>query len=37
VKANLHPEPMDWAQFQQKSPEWMRWWDEHVRGKGRND
>jgi iron(III) transport system substrate-binding protein len=34
VKANLHPEPMDWAQFQQKSPEWMRWWDEHVRGKG---
>jgi iron(III) transport system substrate-binding protein len=34
VKANLKPEPMDWAQFQAKSPEWMRWWDEHVRGKG---
>lgn len=32
VKAQLKPEPLDWAQLQQKLPEWMRYWDEHVRG-----
>lgn len=29
------PEPMDWALVQQRTPEWMRHWDEHVRGRGR--
>lgn len=26
-------EPMDWATFQERSAEWMRYWDEHVRGR----
>jgi iron(III) transport system substrate-binding protein len=34
VKAQLRAEPLDWAVLQQKLPEWMRYWDEHVRGKG---
>jgi iron(III) transport system substrate-binding protein len=34
VQARLKPEPLDWALLQQKTPEWMRYWDEHVRGKG---
>jgi iron(III) transport system substrate-binding protein len=34
VKAQLKPEPMDWNLQQQKSSEWMRYWDEHIRGKG---
>lgn len=32
VKAQLKPEPLDWAQLQQQTPTWMRYWDEHVRG-----
>jgi iron(III) transport system substrate-binding protein len=34
VKSQLRPEPLDWNLLQQKTPEWMRYWDEHVRGKG---
>ena len=34
TRAAIKPEPMDWALFQKDSPTWMRWWDEHVRGKG---
>lgn len=34
VQAQLKAEPLDWALLQQKTPEWMRYWDEHVRGKG---
>ena len=34
TRRQIRPEPMDWALFQQQSPQWMRWWDEHVRGKG---
>jgi iron(III) transport system substrate-binding protein len=34
VQQSLRAEPLDWAQLQQKTPEWMRYWDEHVRGKG---
>ena len=26
-------EPMDWAMFQERSADWMRYWDEHVRGR----
>ena len=35
ARAQIRPEPLDWARLQQRSPEWMRHWDEHVRGKGR--
>ncbi|MEX1181903.1 MAG: extracellular solute-binding protein [Gemmatimonadota bacterium] len=28
-------EPMDWDLFQRESANWMRHWDEHVRGRGR--
>jgi iron(III) transport system substrate-binding protein len=34
VKAQIRTEPLDWAVLQQKTPEWMRYWDEHVRGTG---
>ena len=34
AREQIVPEPMDWNLLQQKGPEWMRWWDEHVRGKG---
>ncbi|HEX5724826.1 MAG TPA: extracellular solute-binding protein [Longimicrobiaceae bacterium] len=34
ARRELVPEPLDWALLQEKTPEWMRWWDEHVRGKG---
>ncbi len=34
AREQIVPEPIDWALLQQKTPEWMRWWDEHVRGKG---
>ena len=26
-------EPMDWQQFQTESSQWMRYWDEHIRGR----
>jgi iron(III) transport system substrate-binding protein len=34
AKQQIRPEPMDWNLIQQKTPEWMRYWDEHVRGRG---
>ncbi|HEX7241979.1 MAG TPA: extracellular solute-binding protein [Longimicrobiaceae bacterium] len=34
TRREIVAEPMDWALLQQKGPEWMRHWDEHVRGKG---
>jgi iron(III) transport system substrate-binding protein len=34
VRAHLVKEPMDWALLARRGAEWMRWWDEHVRGKG---
>ena len=27
-------EPMDWELLQERTPEWMRHWDQHVRGRG---
>lgn len=27
-------EQIDWQMIQQRTPEWMRYWDEHVRGRG---
>ncbi|HEX2093032.1 MAG TPA: extracellular solute-binding protein [Longimicrobiaceae bacterium] len=34
ARREIRPEPLDWTLLQQKTPEWMRYWDEHVRGKG---
>lgn len=34
ARAQIKPEPMNWERVQQRSPEWMRHWDEHVRNKG---
>jgi iron(III) transport system substrate-binding protein len=34
AQQQIRPEPMDWDLIQQKTPEWMRYWDEHVRGRG---
>jgi iron(III) transport system substrate-binding protein len=34
VRAHLVIEPMDWDLLARRGGEWMRWWDEHVRGKG---
>ena len=34
AKREIVPEPMDWKLLQEQTPAWMRWWDEHVRGKG---
>jgi iron(III) transport system substrate-binding protein len=31
AQAAIKPEPLDWNLLQQKTPEWMRYWDEHVR------
>jgi iron(III) transport system substrate-binding protein len=34
AREQIVPEPLDWAMLQERTPEWMRWWDEHVKGKG---
>jgi iron(III) transport system substrate-binding protein len=34
ARERIRAEPMDWGLLQQRTPEWMRHWDEHVRGKG---
>lgn len=34
ARREIVPEPLDWSLLQEKGPEWMRYWDEHVRGKG---
>lgn len=34
AREQIRPEPLDWARLQEKGPEWMRWWDEHVRNQG---
>jgi iron(III) transport system substrate-binding protein len=31
AQAQIKPEPLDWTLLQQRTPEWMRYWDEHVR------
>lgn len=37
VRAEMIPEPMDWAMLAERGDEWMRWWDRRVRGTGRAD
>lgn len=34
VRAHLTPASMDWDLLAQRGAQWMRYWDEHVRGKG---
>jgi iron(III) transport system substrate-binding protein len=34
AQARIRAEPLDWAVLQARTTEWMRHWDEHVRGKG---
>lgn len=34
AREQIVPEPMDWDLLQQRGAEWMRHWDEHVRGEG---
>ena len=33
AEQQIKPEPLDWNLLQQKTPDWMRYWDEHVRGR----
>lgn len=35
AREQIRTEPMDWARFQERGSEWMRYWDEHVRGRGK--
>lgn len=35
AREEIVPEPMDWRLLQERSNDWMRYWDEHVRGRGR--
>lgn len=35
AKTRIVAEPMDWNLVQQQTPDWMRYWDEHVRGRNR--
>ena len=38
AQAEMRAEPLDWNLLQSKTPEWMRYWDEHVRsGSARRD
>ncbi|HEX6588435.1 MAG TPA: extracellular solute-binding protein [Longimicrobiales bacterium] len=34
ARALIRPEPMDWAMLEERGTEWMRRWDEEVRGRG---
>jgi iron(III) transport system substrate-binding protein len=34
ARSEIRVEPMDWSVVQQRTAEWMRHWDEHVRGRG---
>jgi len=36
ARERIVPEPLDWALLQEKTSEWMRFWDENIRGRGRN-
>lgn len=34
AREEIVPEPMDWNLLQEQGAEWMRYWDEQVRGRG---
>jgi iron(III) transport system substrate-binding protein len=33
VRTQMRAEPLDWTLLEERTPEWMRYWDEHVRGR----
>lgn len=35
ARTQIVAEPMDWDLIQKQTPDWMRYWDEHVRGRNR--
>lgn len=35
ARERIKAEPIDWRLLQERTPEWMRYWDEHVRGRSR--
>jgi len=35
VRREMKVADIDWAVLAERGPDWMRWWDQHVRGKGR--
>jgi iron(III) transport system substrate-binding protein len=35
VRDQIRAEPLDWARLQREGNGWMRYWDEHVRNRGR--
>src|SRR6266498_659396 len=35
VRRQMVVADVDWTQLAERGPEWMRWWDQHVRGTGR--
>jgi iron(III) transport system substrate-binding protein len=35
VRREMTVADVDWALLAERGPDWMRWWDVHVRGKGR--
>lgn len=34
AREEIEPEPMDWDLLQERGADWMRYWDERVRGRG---
>ncbi|MEN8374581.1 MAG: extracellular solute-binding protein [Gemmatimonadota bacterium] len=34
AREQIRPEPLDWGLLQERTTEWMRYWDEHIRGRG---
>ena len=34
AREQIVPEPMDWRLLQEQGSDWMRYWDERVRGRG---
>jgi iron(III) transport system substrate-binding protein len=34
VKSQIKAESLDWKLLQEKTPAWMRYWDENIRGRG---
>jgi iron(III) transport system substrate-binding protein len=35
VRTRMRVADVDWALLADQGPGWMRWWDQHVRGKGK--
>lgn len=37
VRRSMTVADVDWMLLAERGPEWMRWWDRHVRGKGKGN